>query len=106
MIRISETDDCVIDYDKERNMFRVSIFENNHFLEEYWLDAYENKETSKDTPMPIERFVKPMFQHNAWWTGRCPRCNQILSYNFNGDLNNKKQYCWKCGQLVDFEEEE
>lgn len=44
LIRISESDDWIVDYDKERGMYRVSIFEDNHFQDEYWFDAYEDKE--------------------------------------------------------------
>jgi hypothetical protein len=44
MIRVSVSDNFTVDYDKERGMYRVSIFENNHFKDEYWFDAYEDKE--------------------------------------------------------------
>lgn len=44
LIRISESNDFIVDYDKERGMYRVSIFEDNHFKDEYWFDAYEEKE--------------------------------------------------------------
>ena len=45
LIRISENDDWVIDYDPERKMYRVSKFEDYHFKDEYWFEAY--KETEK-----------------------------------------------------------
>jgi hypothetical protein len=44
LIRISESDDSIVDYDKERGMYRVSIFEDGHFKDEIWFDAYEDKE--------------------------------------------------------------
>ena len=44
LIRISECDDWFVDYDKERGMYRVSYFQDNHFLDECWFDAYEEKE--------------------------------------------------------------
>ena len=44
LIRISESDDFTVDYDKGRGMYRVSVFEDNHFQNEYWFDAYEEKE--------------------------------------------------------------
>lgn len=43
LIRISENDNFVIDYDVKRDMYRVSTFENYHFRDEYWFNAY-NKE--------------------------------------------------------------
>lgn len=44
LIRISESDDWIVDYDKERGMYRVSYFEDNHFVDEHWFDCYEEKE--------------------------------------------------------------
>ena len=44
LIRISESDDWIVDYDRERGMYRVSYFEDGHFKDEYWFDAYEEKE--------------------------------------------------------------
>lgn len=46
LIRISESDDSIVDYDKERGMYRVSIFEDGHFKDEIWFDAYEEKEVN------------------------------------------------------------
>lgn len=50
LIRISESDDWIVDYDRERGMYRVSYFEDNHFRNEHWFDAYEEKEV-KDVAM-------------------------------------------------------
>ena len=44
LIRISESDDLVVDYDRERGMYRVSYFEDGHFKDEYWFDCFEEKE--------------------------------------------------------------
>lgn len=44
LIRISESDDWIVDYDRERGMYRVSYFEDGHFVDEYWFDCYEEKE--------------------------------------------------------------
>lgn len=48
LIRISTSDNFIVDYDKDRGMYRVSVFEDGHFQDEYWFDAYEEKEVSKD----------------------------------------------------------
>ena len=53
MIRISENDDFVVDYNKERGMYRVSVFNDGHFWDEYWFDAYEDKELSASFPQTI-----------------------------------------------------
>jgi hypothetical protein len=44
LIRVAESDDFIVDYDKSRGMYRVSVFQDYHFQDEYWFDAYEEKE--------------------------------------------------------------
>ena len=49
VITISYTDDWVVDYDKNRGMYRVSYFQDNHFVDEHWFDAFEEREVSNKT---------------------------------------------------------
>ena len=44
LIRICTSDDFDVDYDKERGMYRVTVFENGHFWDEFWFDCYEERE--------------------------------------------------------------
>ena len=106
-VRILESDDWIIDYDREKRKYRVSYFEDFHFVDEIWFDTYEDREVrDKEIATPIKRFDGYYRDiQRSWWAGNCPRCNQMISYNFNGDVYNKKQYCWKCGQLIDFKDE-
>lgn len=53
LIGISENDDWIVDYDRERGMYRVSYFEDNHFKDEYWFDCYEDKELIVEFPQTI-----------------------------------------------------
>ena len=53
LIRISVSDDWIVDYDKERGMYRVSYFQDNHFVDEHWFDAYEEKELDMNFPQTI-----------------------------------------------------
>lgn len=46
IVTISESDDWIVDYDRERGMYRVSYFEDGHFKDEHWFDAYEEREVS------------------------------------------------------------
>ena len=104
VVRISDSDNFVVDYDKSRGMYRVSVFEDGHFRDEYWFDCYEDKELrEKDIAMPVKRFD---FYNHEWWAGRCPRCNEIIRFDFNIDssIGNRKSYCSLCGQLCDFED--
>lgn len=49
-VRILEKDEWVVDYDKEKKRYRVSYFEEFHFCDEIWFDAYEEKEVSVGFP--------------------------------------------------------
>ena len=42
-IRILETDDWVVEYDAENNQYRVSYFQDYHFVDEVWFDAYKEE---------------------------------------------------------------
>jgi len=44
IIRIDTSEDFVVDYDKSRGMYRVSIFEDSHFCDEFWFKAYEERD--------------------------------------------------------------
>ena len=39
--------DFQVDYDPERGMYRVSIFTDNHWHDEFWFDAYGDKEITR-----------------------------------------------------------
>ena len=96
LFRISENDNFIVDYDKDRSMYRVSVFIDNHFLDEYW---FSEKTDTRDVPTLI------MSIFFFWWHGYCRRCNEYIYYDFdNGyEVGNRKHYCLKCGQLCDFE---
>ena len=102
LIRISVSHDYEVDYSPSNGMYRVSLFEKGHYVDEVWFDAYEDKEVKdKEIALPVKR-LSPL----AFWVGICPRCGEMISYNFgDSDRNNRKQYCWRCGQLVEFKEE-
>jgi hypothetical protein len=42
--RIDISDNFIVDYDKSRGMYRVSVFDDGHFWDEFWFDAYEERE--------------------------------------------------------------
>lgn len=60
-------------------------------------------EELKEVAISVKRFKN---YNHEWWAGRCPRCNEIISFDFNLDSNegNRKCHCSKCGQLCDFED--
>jgi hypothetical protein len=61
LIRISESDDWIVDYDRERGQNRVSYFEDNHFKDEYWFDEYKEDATVNLEPLVFpDDIEKPM----------------------------------------------
>jgi hypothetical protein len=44
LIRVSESDNWVVDYNTERGMYYVSYFEDGHFVDQHRFDCYEEKE--------------------------------------------------------------
>ena len=42
-IRILENDDWIVEYDIENNIYRVGYFQDNHFVDEVWFDAYKGE---------------------------------------------------------------
>ena len=62
-VRILESDDWIIDYDKEKRKYRVSYFEDFHFVDEIWFDAYEDKEVgiTESSEMSIKPEELPKF---------------------------------------------
>ena len=43
VVRIHDSDDFVVDYDKNRGMYRVTIFKDGHFWDEIWFDEYKEQ---------------------------------------------------------------
>lgn len=56
-VRILEKDEWVVDYDREKKKYRVSYFEEFHFCDEIWFDAYEEKEV--EVTEQNEMLIKP-----------------------------------------------
>ena len=42
-IRILDTDDWIVEYDAENNQYRVSYFQDYHFVDEILFDAYKGE---------------------------------------------------------------
>lgn len=70
LIRISERDGWVVDYDKERGMYRVSVFKDYHFLDEFWFDAYKDKEIDDRIEKIIDKLkyikIEIMKEPHCW----------------------------------------
>ncbi len=61
LIRILEEQDLIVDYDPENGKYRVSVFENNHFQEEYWFEAHDDKEIPKNIKEEFDKPIRDLF---------------------------------------------
>lgn len=72
VIKISESDDWVVDYDKNRGMYRISYFQDNHFVDEHWFDAYEEKE--------VDDRIEKIIEFLEWTKKLYEMCNNMPKY--------------------------
>ena len=94
LLRISESDNWIADYDRERGMYRVSYFENGHFVAQYWFDCFEEKECREHGHwiLRVENNICDMtYQYE------CSKCSQPSRYATN--------FCPNCGIVMDGEVE-
>lgn len=47
VVRVYEDECVVVDYNKVGKMYRVSIFEDGHFKDEFWFDEYKEESSRK-----------------------------------------------------------
>lgn len=94
VVIILDTDDWIVDYDRNRGMYRVSVFEDNHFQDECWFDAYEDKEC----------------KHLGYWYKEendcvilCSNCKERLDLRYpDGTEVQYLDYCPSCGtEMID-----
>lgn len=85
VVRIVDSDGFVVDYDKSRGMYRVSMFEAGHFCDEIWFDAYEDKEVDDRVDKIIGKFEEiktEIMKKPHCWGRREIRffCNKFIEY--------------------------
>ena len=87
LIRISESDGWIVDYDRGRGMYRVSYFEDNHFVDEHWFDCYEEKEATNKTELigileSLKEASKDVFGEHKYLSGEDFRAilDRVIGY--------------------------
>lgn len=109
-VRILESDDWIVDYDKEKNKYRVSYFEDFHFVDEIWFDAYENKEVDKieleKDHSIFPKVPEPEVVTEHWFEGLMKNKTKKEIQRFSEEvLANRNNNCYKYGQLIEFFEQ-
>lgn len=97
LIRISESDDWIVDYDRERGMYRVSYFEDYHFKDEYWFDCFEEKELSSDVRNRIANEVEDKMTYMCG----CRNCIEKVTAIIKDDVKPFESQCKNCGLECD-----
>ena len=101
LLRISESDNWIADYDTERGMYRVSYFEDGHFVDQYRFDCYEEKELSSDKVML-----------HLYWKAFIRGAAELIEYMrknyrsgiFPSDMTDVlKGFCKQFGDLIELE---
>ena len=90
LIRITESDNFIVDYDKERSMYRVSHFEDCHFQDEFWFDAYEERELPETNYCQCKQ-TKDKDEYWGYWV----ECECGYKLNITGAT-----YCGGCGKRI------
>lgn len=87
LIEIANSDDFIVDYDPDRGMYRVRIFKDRHFWDEFWFDAYEGE--FKDNKFGVNGYGMSK-EHN-------PKSKEIYDFISKLDFENGDYFCFKSG---------
>ena len=90
IVRIQEDDNSIVEYDRIRGMYRVSFFEDGHFQDEVWFDAYEEKELAY-TDVLANRVEEKM----EYMCG-CRNCIENVKMIITDQVKPFKNYCAEC----------
>lgn len=81
LIRISESDNWIVDYETDSKTYRVSYFEDGHFVDQYRFEPYEPHEHSE-----MKMFISKWFSAledkgvNPWERDDCVIVANKLRY--------------------------
>lgn len=108
LLPISESDDFVVHYDPMKGMYRVTVFNDGHFWDEYWFDAYEEKELDISFPQTIGNITCYSKAELFEWVENQQKINdEKYQFDFKLDFSNLVNDCaWgalDCSHLTDEE---
>ena len=92
LIRIVESDDWFVDYDRESGMYRVTYFEDNHFVDECWFDAYEEKELGQSVREEIANAVEEKMTYMCG----CRNCIEKVTMIIKDEVKPFESQCKNC----------
>ena len=92
LIKICVSDDFEVDYDTDRGMYRFSLFEDGHFKNEYWFDAYEEKEINHAAR---EELANAIEEKMTYMCG-CRNCITKVTMIIKDDVKPFESQCENC----------
>ncbi len=97
LIRVSESQDFTVDYDREYGMYRVGILKNGKCVESYWFDCYEERELSSN-----EEWLR--FYFKAYLRGAAELIEYMRKNYPNGVFPSEmtdvlKEFCKQFGEI-------
>ena len=90
---ILETDSFIVDYDKTNAKYRVSSFEDNHFVDDVVFDACE---TVVHGMWIFINEATSFYEPSCGDTCKCSECQYIIDVAYT-----KFNYCPNCGAKMD-----
>lgn len=97
LIRISESEDFTVDYDRDRGMYRIGILKDGCCIESYWFDCYEERELSSNED--ILRLYWKTFIHGAVELMEYMRKNYPNGIFPSEMTNVLKEFCKQFGDI-------
>lgn len=97
LIRVSESNDWIVDYDRERGMYQVSYFKDGHFVDEHWFDCYEERELKSNKDILYcywKAFIRGAAELIEYM--RKNYCNGIFPSDMTDIL---KEFCRQFGEI-------
>lgn len=92
LIRISESENWIVDYDTERGIYKVSYFEDGHFVDQHRFDCYEEKELGFDVRNRIADEVEDKMMYMCG----CRNCIEKVKMIIKDEvklIENQCKYC-------------
>lgn len=90
LIKILENDNFIIDYDKENKRYRVSYFEDNHWVDECWFAEYEDKVDNVNYNISSDLNSKVATSHETIFTQKQIEAFAKLEKKYGEELNAEK----------------
>ncbi len=92
LIRISESENFFVDYDKDRGMYCLTVWFEDLCKNEYWFDAYEEKELGYSIREEIANAVEEKMTYMCG----CRNCIEKVTMIIKDEVKPFESQCKNC----------